>query len=1119
MSAVKDVEKGISQGREEVHAWHVLTIQETVSRLKANEDLVDVGLSTAEAQRRLQVYGPNKLTEKEKTSMLVRIWRQLNNVLVFILVVVAVVSAVRAIMAHDAEERTTNWIEVGLITLVIVVNTYIGVVQEGAAEAAADALKNMLSSDARVLRDGKESMISAAELVPGDVVILGLGDSIPADMRMVRVSNLSSSEAALTGESVPIEKKTDPIVVADGISPILTPLGDRQNMCYSATLIAQGSGVGIVVETGDRTQIGTIATLVNAAESKRTDVEQQIDQVSKFLAIGIVIAAICTFLIAFFMTGVSAIDSVTLGLVTAVAMIPEGLNSIVTMVYAYSVSNMAENNAIIRCLPAVETLGSVTIVCSDKTGTLTQNIMSLTAFVTSSSTFKNDVDCKDRTSECFVRDDACMTRSGSTLSSDPNANSTSKDGPFLNGQSPTQEFIKSALAGGILCSKCVLGKNGAREGSIGNPTELSILRAAYFAGIDVDAMKKESPVVAEVPFSSEYKFMATVHEPVEVTDGSGLDDKYIVYVKGAPDRMADFALNEPVEVTDGSGLDDKYIVYVKGAPDRMADLCSHQAKGGISDQIEEFDKAYWTKQIADLSSQGLRVLALTRAIVPKDDVDAGGQLGPEFVNGRGKAWLTMVGLCAIMDPPRPECVQAIKEAHGAGVRVAMITGDHKGTAVAIGKMLGLVNEKYPSAITGPELDAMSNEELKEAVMANNVFARASPQNKIQIVEALQAQGQVCGMTGDGVNDAPALKAADMGVAMGQEGTDVAREAADMILADDNFATIVVAIKEGRNVWDNLRKVLLINTPINNAQGLSVLFGLLFGLPTSPLNAIQILYSNLICATTLGFVCAVEPAEDGIMKLPPRRVGKSLIGRYLFLRIIVGTVTLTGCVVGSVFWLRTLGLGKYDQLAQSALAFNVLDFGAISVTLSARFAHNSSFSTRIFRGNKWCWIAIGLFVTSQLATTYIPGLNTVVFQMSPMDGVQWGITLLFMTIVFVIMETEKYIRISISHQSGGITDNDAEKWIFRGNKWCWIAIGIFVALQLATTYIPGLNTVVFQMSPMDGVQWGITLLFMTVVFVVMETEKYIRIHISRQSGGITDNDAEKWIFDSDPTNDI
>lgn len=961
-----DEEVGVTEGDvEEAHAWHVLTIQETIIQLKVNEDVVDVGLSTAEAQRRLQKYGPNKLTEKEKTSILVRIWRQLNNVLIFILVV-GIVSAVRAIMARNVEEKTTNWIEVGLITGVIIINTYIGVIQEGSAEAAADALKNMLSNDARVLRDGTESMISAADLVPGDVVVLGLGDSIPADVRLIRVFNLATSEAALTGESLSIEKKVDTMEVPVGVNRLLIPLGDRLNMCYSATLISQGSGVGIVVETGDRTQIGAIATFVNARKTKRTDVEKQVNQVSKYLAGAILFCTICTFLTAFFMTGISIMDAVTLSLVCAVAMVPEGLNSIVTMVYAYSVSKMAENNAIVRCLPAVETLGSVTIVCSDKTGTLTQNIMSLTTFVTSNSTFKNNVDSKERTPGNFLVEDcsSCI------------------------GQSPTQEFIKKALAGGILCSQCVLGKDGAREGSIGNPTELSFLRAAYFAGIDVDAMKRESPVVAEVPFSSEYKFMATVHEPVEFMDGSGLDDNYIVYVKGAPDRMAD--------------------------------LCSHQAKGGISDQIEEFDKAYWTKQIAVLSSQGLRILALSRAIVPKDEVDAGRQFGADFVNGRGKAWLTMIGLCAIMDPPRPECVQAIKEAHGAGVRVAMITGDHKGTAVAIGKMLGLVNEKYPSAVTGPELDAMSNEELKEAVMAKNVFARASPQNKIQIVEALQAQGQVCGMTGDGVNDAPALKAADMGVAMGQEGTDVAREAADMILADDNFATIVVAIKEGRNVWDNLRKVLLINTPINNAQGLSVLFGLLFGLPTSPLNAIQILYSNLICATTMGFVCAVEPAEDGIMKLPPRRVGKSLIGRYMFLRIIVGTVTLTGCVVGSVFWLRTLGLDKYDQLAQNALAFNVLDFGAISVTLSARFAHNSSFSTRIFRGNKWCWIAIGLFVTSQLATTYIPGLNTVVFQMSPMDGVQWGITLLFMTVVFVVMETEKYIRIHISRQSGGIT---------------------------------------------------------------------------------------------------
>merc|ERR1712087_954300 len=336
----------------------------------------------------------------------------------------------------------------------------------------------------------------------------------------------------------------------------------------------------------------------------------------------------------------------------------------------------------------------------------------------------------------------------------------------------------------------------------------------------------------------------------------------------------------------------------------------------------------------------------------------------------------------------------------------MITGDHKATALAIGEELGIVDKQHPDAITGPEMDALSQTELQAVVMSHNVFARASPENKIRIVKALQAQGQVSSMTGDGVNDAPALKAADMGVAMGLEGTDVAREASEMILADDNFATIVTAVREGRVVWDDLRKVLLVNTPINNAQGMSVLFGLLFGLNSSPLSPIQVLYSNLICAITLGFVCAIEPAESGIMDLPPRRLGKRLIGRYLLLRILIGTFTLTALVVASAFWLKSFNseecdidgiddLCKYTLEDIRAIAFNVLDFGAISVTLSARFAYNSSFSTDVFKNNKYCWYSIFIVAALQIFLTYTPGVNTVIFQMRGMDGVQWGIVILFM----------------------------------------------------------------------------------------------------------------------------
>jgi magnesium-transporting ATPase (P-type) len=548
--------------------------------------------------------------------------------------------------------------------------------------------------------------------------------------------------------------------------------------------------------------------------------------------------------------------------------------------------------------------------------------------------------------------------------------------PVGPGETPSQSFVRNALAGGVLCSKCTLGKDGGREGEIGNPTELSILRASYFADIDVGGMKNGAPIVSEVPFSSEYKFMATVHEP-------------------SPEN-------------DGNGYSGKYVAHVKGAPDRMIKLCKYQAKAGMlgEENQEPINMSYWTEQIAILSSHGLRVLALCRGALDKSEVSSGDQLGPEFVNGRGEPWLTIVGLCAIMDPPRPECVDAITIAHKAGVRVAMITGDHKDTALAIGTQLGLVDKKYNDAITGPELDTLSDSEWKVAVQKYNVFARASPENKIQIVKALQAEGEVCSMTGDGVNDAPALKAADMGVAMGKEGTDVAREASEMILADDNFATIVTAVREGRVVWDNLRKVLLINTPINNAQGMSVLFGLLCGLSEAPLTPIQVLYCNLICAVTLGFVAAVEPAEDGIMSKAPRKVGKRLIGRFLLLRIIIATAILVASTVGAVFWVRSEDYSLDEQRSQ---ALNTLSFGAISVTMSARFSYNSALHPRSLGGNAICWYSYGVMAGLQFLITYIPGLNEVVFGMAPMDGFQWIIVIIFMGVIFSVMELEKAIR--------------------------------------------------------------------------------------------------------------
>lgn len=937
-----------------------------------------------------------------------------------------------------------------LVTHVLIsrsrINTWIGLVQEGSAAEAAEALKAMLSADAVVVRDGVETKIPAQFVVPGDIVVLSLGDRIPADLRMLEVNNMASAEAALTGESVPIEKKTEPIVPKEGLTAKQVPLGDRCNMCFSATLIAQGSGVGLVVATGDYTEIGTINKLVTQTEKKKTAVLVQIDRVVTILATFIGLVALFTFLYARLSNpegpsnpeGVEWLEALNTALVCAVAMVPEGLEAIVTVVYAWAVSNMAKQNAIVRALPAVETLGSVTTICSDKTGTLTTNVMSCVAFVTSNAHYKNDVHTSERKNSNFVREDTYlaeradhlkMIKARELLKKGPGASRHSKkkgpndfqytmeegqidklEGgrddviksfsvdpddvtPVPQGGSPDASFFRQALATGILCSKCTLGKDGTREGEIGNPTELSILRATYWTGVDVNAMKDASPIIAEVPFSSDYKFMATVHEYNPENDAPSAEGKLIVHVKGAPDRMVG--------------------------------LCDTQAKAGLISETEPINKEYWIETIATLSSHGLRVLAMLRGTVPAGSVSEGENLKPDFVTSRK---FTMIGLCAIVDPPRPECIDAIDVAHKAGVRVAMITGDHRDTALAIGANLGLVDAEHDSAITGPELDAMSDDEMKLAVMKYNVFARASPENKIRIVKALQSQGEVCSMTGDGVNDAPALKAADMGVAMGKDGTDVAREAADMILADDNFATIVVAVKEGRVVWDNLRKVLMVNTPINNAQGLSVLFGLLLGLKQNTLTGIQVLYCNLICAVTLGFVTAVEPAEEGIMDVPPRRTGKFLLGRVLILRIAIGSIILIFTTVGSVFWVQSIfkseGREPVDYLPlMRSQASNTLTFGASWITMSARFEYQSAFSKACLFGNKYAWYSVILVGFLQLCITYIPYISDKIFEMGPQEGFQWAICIGGNILVFLVMEFEKWIRRILRARKFDTSDNE------------------------------------------------------------------------------------------------
>ena len=557
------------------------------------------------------------------------------------------------------------------------------------------------------------------------MIFLNSGDCVPADLRLLKTSNLTCQEATLTGESHPVDKAVDGISINEGLDPVHIPLGDRVNMSYSTTMVTQGSGVGIVIATGEMTQIGMISKLMCNIPEKRTAVIEQVDYASKIIALIVTTSTLITFAVARWIADNGWFDSVSIAFVTAVAMIPEGLQAIVTLVYAWGVKNMAEKKAIIKALPAVETLGSVTVICSDKTGTLTQNQMTVSKVVTSHAIYRFDCNSLEQGHINITRSNALFETSDEE---EKESNETSEMMITMTAYTSTSQLVQSLLTGGIHCSKSFLPVDGGKE--IGNPTELALLRASHSAGIDIAKLRRSASTVAEIPFSSEFKFMATVHEPVLEVDGS------------IPEYH--------------------FVLHVKGSPGALFKLCSQQSTHGTTIDVEPFNEDYWEEKVVTMSKHGLRVLALCRGVVAESSIRDGESLGPELIQSKGR-WLTMVCLVAIMDPPRPECVQAIKEAHTAGIRVAMITGDHASTAKAIGGMIGITDKQRPDAITGPELDKMNDEELEEAVMKYNIFARTSPRNKLAIVKALQNRKQVCAMTGDGVNDAPALKAADMGV--------------------------------------------------------------------------------------------------------------------------------------------------------------------------------------------------------------------------------------------------------------------------------------------------------------------------------------------------------------------
>ena len=1015
-------------------AWHALPVEQVLRLLETSEE---TGLSDSEAQhRRDTMFGPNVLTPPKKISFLARVWAQVNNVLIWILLGSAIVCVILA-----------KWAEVILILLVVSVNVIIGLIQEGKAEKAAEALKAMLSPQATVVRSGARKLVDAEELVPGDIIFLQSGDRVPADVRLCSVTKLQILEAVLTGESLPISKHTRPVLP-------LSPLGDRKCLGFAATLVMSGQGLGIVVETGDFAEVGKINALVSGVESGKTNLTVQLEIFGRWISSIVGVIAVSTLLVAVFGRGFPVGNAFTAAVAVAVAIIPEGLPAVVTIVLAIGTQSMARQHAIIKSLPAVETLGSVMVICSDKTGTLTKNEMTAVAVQTSDGLFR-------ATGTGYSPHGTLVKQSA-------------EEGKTSPCSAEALEGLKIVAVCGALCSDADLraptaaGTGGSSEvwTAVGDPTEVALITLCSKLGLDHKAMRIAVPRVGTIPFESEHKFMGTAHKAHAVK--SAISDANA----NASDSSAASGVSRSSIIGVAPG---ETVLFVKGAPDRLIPRCTMQLSQGAAEiaaidgsvpSTVPADHSFWLQQAKELSSQGLRVLALCKAVVPEGYVsinpsnsaldDKEGRaaeegnssaaahtldLSPLDVSS-GPLSLTILALVAIMDPPRDEAGAAILEAHTAGITVKMITGDHRDTALSIGRMLHIAKEG-DVAYTGSEVDAMTDAQLDAIILGCNVFARASPENKIRIVKSLQRLKQVTSMTGDGVNDAPALRAANIGVAMGITGTDVSKEAAKMVLADDNFATIVVAVKEGRRVWDNLVKILIYNTPVNIAQGMSTFFAFALAMPEPPLTALSTLYVNMITSVAMGMAFAFEPYEHDIMQRPPRKPEAMLFGiEVLWRNFFVGGIMLVA-ILGT-FELAILNGATLPEAR--AEAFTQLVMGEIAYVWNCRYLRTHSFRVSTITGNPWIVLSVAITLGLQIIIIYTPGLNSF-FYCSSMPAIAWGRVIGFSTLIFLIVEVEKqllhFIRPSLSY-----------------------ALSSLVSVMPAALRMPGKNSALINTPPVE-----------------------------------------------------
>ncbi|WP_242470735.1 HAD-IC family P-type ATPase [Thiocystis violacea] len=886
-----------------VGAPHALPAEEVLQALRSRLD----GLSAAEAATRLALVGPNRLPSPARAGPIRRFLRHFHDSLIYILLAGAVVTA---LMGH--------WVDTWVILAVTVINAVIGFIQEGKAEQALAGIRKMLALHAQCRRDGQWVLIDSADLVPGDLVRLRAGDRVPADLRLCESASLRIDESALTGESVPADKWTDPVDLAAGI-------GDRRGMAYSGTLVAGGAGLGVVTGTGPATELGRIGRLIAEVQTLATPLTRRMTAFGRVLSLVILAMAAGMFLIGWRLHGLPLGELVMAVIGFAVAAIPEGLPAILTITLALGVQRMARRNAITRRLPAVETLGSVTVICTDKTGTLTRNEMTARHLVTRVAQYE-------------------VTGIG-----------YAPDGQVRwNGQAVVLAETPDLLALVEVMARCNDAHIAEEDGHwkvIGEPTEGALRTLAHKAGFASGDARR----LAVIPFDSTRKLMATLDQRPESAPGQTRR------------------------------------LLVKGAPGPVMRLCTEQR--GVDGGREPLDLAFWEDQIASLSADGLRVLAAAVGAAADDKSD----LTPADLDGG----LLFLGLVGILDPPRPEAVAAIAAFRQAGIRVKMITGDHPGTAIAIAREMGIGNGHR--AVTGAELEAADEAALRRIVQDHDVFARTSPEHKLRLVQALQANGEVVAMTGDGVNDAPALKRADVGVSMGIKGTEATKEAAAIVLADDNFASIEQAVEQGRTIYDNLRKSILFLLPTNGAQALVILVAVLFGFAL-PLSPVQILWVNLVVAVTLSLALAFEPAEPGLMQRPPRRPDAPILGGWLLWRMVLVSLLIGAATIAIFLFEQDQG---YPIASARTMAVNTLVLGQVFFLFNCRSLDASSLRPRLWLTNPAVWIAVGVLALLQALFVYAPFMNAW-FHTAPLAGRDWLLPVGLGTGIFLLVEIEKAI---------------------------------------------------------------------------------------------------------------